>query len=501
MKPKPFGFPNIGIAGRRWPDPRPVKIVITPMDASAAGLAAFGATSAAPEYDVWLLTIDLQAAKRAGIARLLAFFAVNDAFPILAPGFFPAKAASMVMLGNHDLMSSRGRTFPSWALAEVDRLSTQLMQQHAAYLDGFERTLRYDPPAEFVRLPEGFIFTDDPPSHTRLAPPLPRLDVDLSESPAIRDRLRRDQLARLDYRRDRYMRHLSLDALAGRARAVGDNLFIISETGQVSSPDSPVSHYWWQLFAELLEELFIRYGGALPRDVYDRVLMRMIPQWMTRERLEQRRILVPPTGLARPYLVKYGKRQFLEPALESGTIRVLPASCYRDPSLDPARFDDELAATVDAAPHAFAVPGGLRDLAPARSGLRRTVTKRITTDYYVFCASLTFGTRFMHDFDADCALVIRDPGAFVDRLDAAMRPSVAGWQRYASNVEYYDPMHVSPAEISVLTWKHFRLAYQEEFRVAWVPPKGSYSPAPVCVSLGPLGDICELVGPELAKPA
>ena len=78
-------------------------------------------------------------------------------------------------------------------------------------------------------------------------------------------------------------------------------------------------------------------------------------------------------------------------------------------------------------------------------------------------------------------------------MTTAFNEQLPGWQMVAGEVEYYDPLQVGDAEVQVLTWKHFRFAYQHEVRFAWLPPKPETNLEHLDLVLGSLEDICEVV--------
>ena len=55
-------------------------------------------------------------------------------------------------------------------------------------------------------------------------------------------------------------------------------------------------------------------------------------------------------------------------------------------------------------------------------------------------------------------------------------------------------------EVDVLTWKHFRYAYQKEMRLAWLPPKPVWELAPLYITMGNLEDVAELIRPISMTP-
>ena len=110
--------------------------------------------------------------------------------------------------------------------------------------------------------------------------------------------------------------------------------------------------------------------------------------------------------------------------------------------------------------------------------------------FYVLCLSSRFDFRMFHDFEADTALVIRDPKEFEQRVNAAMALAVHA-EPEMREVRYYDPYQIRREQLIRIS-KHFRYAYQNEVRMIWRPIGGTAA-APVFVEAGPLTDIAELV--------
>jgi len=179
--------------------------------------------------------------------------------------------------------------------------------------------------------------------------------------------------------------------------------------------------------------------------------------------------------------------------LERGAVRVSPASAYRDPSLNPAIHDDEL--TISLQPH----PDHVRLEAFTSSGQPKgvvhpanlSISAEARTNYYVYCLSSVLGSRLFLDFDSDACLVLTDPQRFFDLLMPAMRERLPRWSADGVSVTYIDPLTTPMREVNVFRNKHFRFAYQREFRVVWLPPENAAN-LPV-VELGGLQDCCDLV--------
>lgn len=195
-----------------------------------------------------------------------------------------------------------------------------------------------------------------------------------------------------------------------------------------------------------------------------------------------------------PYLVKYAEEVYVRQAL-SGRLRLGGARSYHDPSLNAARRDDELVHMVDW--DSSVLPFGLPFTSPsfrnAPPVTRFRTETRIKTEFYVYCLSGGLRARLFNDFQADAALIIRDPIALLDRIQAAVSLQLPGAQVTAGPVEYYDPLHTTPAELRLPFWKSFAYAYQEEVRVLVTPSKGEATSDELFLDLGSLEDIAEVV--------
>lgn len=175
----------------------------------------------------------------------------------------------------------------------------------------------------------------------------------------------------------------------------------------------------------------------------------------------------------RPSVIfKFGARRWNEAILETGEIRLRPASHYGDPSLNRAIRDDELSIRY------FSADG--------------TEGVASIEDYHVACFSMTYDYRLFRDFDADSCLVIHDVKEFSDRLG---RATIEVFRRQISAPTIYFDPHNSMAPTSgeeIAFGKHFRHAYQREFRYVWTS-MGSEPLAPVQLQIGSIRDIAELV--------
>jgi hypothetical protein len=195
-------------------------------------------------------------------------------------------------------------------------------------------------------------------------------------------------------------------------------------------------------------------------------------------------------------LVKYGKAKHLRAAFEKGVIRIAPAASMDDPSLNPAIRDRELEAYVQPPPsemtlHAYdgktGKPKGVFN--PIGNVIRRASR----TNYYVYCLSGALAPRLFIDFGYDSCLIFREPAAFVGNLLQAVEAKLPKWTGAGMPVKYYDPLNSRLEDLDVFSQKHFRFAYQKEYRIIWLPPREANGLQPVIVELGSLEGRCEFI--------
>jgi hypothetical protein len=267
----------------------------------------------------------------------------------------------------------------------------------------------------------------------------------------------------------------------------------------ISLDFNPITLYWLTRFQEVLTEMALRHGpypaGWSPGFINENRL----PGSLSPVQLDKLCQLKLQAPLPQSFLVKYGKIQYIEAAYNKGQIRVAPASAYSDPSLNTAIRDEELIAQIDFDPTFLGMYGGLDPDQIVRRNMRRVTHQKMKTNYYVYCTARELSTRLLLDFEGDAALIIRNPDTFLQRLDVAMRQQLPGWHAIVKAVKYYDPLRVTPEEVDVLVCKHFRYAYQNEVRVAWLPPEPILGLEPIFVELGCLSDIAEVLYPTDAE--
>jgi hypothetical protein len=460
------------------------------------------------EHEMWFLLAPHDA-QPFTIARLLAILLIDASQHNLKPRFMPNGFASARILSSGETVHGVNKRLPPWILREIDRIASVLLKDQPEYVSAVENGLRKKE-GLFQRIPASFKEIRDPDGVVLLGPPPAEVEVDVSGSGGLHflpSERQRNRLVEDDYRRNRYMAHLSRERLGRRIADVLGNLHMIGNDGKIRmDEDRPTNLCWQERFWELAVETTIRYGpypagweGLLPKEE--------LPGSLKSAQLSRGRRL--PSSKASPgrILVRYDRREYIDEAFEKGRIYIGPISRVSDPSLNPAiRDDEELSPEIDINMFWPGLVDTESFSRPLPDGARGILRLAMATNFYALCLTTRLSNRLLLDFSkdqsggiGDAALVIYDPDTFLRRLDKAFRVHRPDTRTVADHVRYYDPLHTSPSEIRPVLSKHFRYSYQQEFRVAWIPNQPAMELEHVYVEIGPLTGIAEIFEP--VRPA
>lgn len=159
--------------------------------------------------------------------------------------------------------------------------------------------------------------------------------------------------------------------------------------------------------------------------------------------------------------------------MDEKQIRISPASSYNDPSLNPAIRDEELELVITPTPRRLKMKAYDGKTGQCKGGFSPdyfVYTTRSATNYYVYCLSLSFAPRLFLDFDANACLIIGNPKEFVESVLSAVENKMKGWFGVGMDISYIDPVNYPIKDVDVFASKHFRYAYQREYRFIWLPP-------------------------------
>jgi hypothetical protein len=199
-----------------------------------------------------------------------------------------------------------------------------------------------------------------------------------------------------------------------------------------------------------------------------------------------------------PILVKYSKTGFLQEMLAYGRIRISPASEYQAQIHNYAIRDSELERPTVIPTFTERLSGKTEILFQGqclRFGTGDLEIPLRTSNYYVYCLSESVYYRLPTDFEAEAALIIKDPKRFTQAVRRAFRNVRKGYRPVAGPVRYYDPYtdHKIVAELPQMA-KHLRYSYQREHRIAFLPEhQGVHPDGPFFLEIGPMMDYADLV--------
>lgn len=314
-----------------------------------------------------------------------------------------------------------------------------------------------------------------------------RIDYFFAAGPELPQAARRARLEgiwRAEYAADPYLHHVDNAVLKDRLLDISTNILYADRP---TLPHEFIEAEWAELLEHVRSE-YTRRGLDLESDCKEASALGSWP------RLEQAKRVLNEYRGPKGQLFKFGASDNLEALLETGAIRISPASSYADPSLNRARRDNELARAVLIDPRNVRLehigPGGGRTALDVLGSIQRTVR---LGGYYVWCTTTGSDPRLFDDFDADSCLVIHDALTFGRRLYAAMEQARPGFLGAERLVKYFDPLRAEDQTPSTFH-KDQRFSYQREYRFVWDPPGPPISQLEVVnAQLGNLEDVASIV--------
>ena len=310
-------------------------------------------------------------------------------------------------------------------------------------------------------------------------------------------RLTRHEVWRHQYLARPYLIGAPDERLAERFCNIFLNVMEITPNGKISplpivEMDEPT-----QVFTHLLEEYASRTGEALPSEDIQSTARKPFLKYFEHG---------TPIGMilfdgyappANPILVKYGKRQFLEPMMRKGELRLANAALYNDANLLDSVRDDETSRTFFIPTYRERLAGKTHiDFQGHRMefGDDDFVLPLEFDDYYLFSLCEKIHYRMPTDFDADAAIVIRNPETFRRRLMSSFLSRYPDWEAMAGQVTYYDPYRDYSKFTVPEMAKHFGYAYQKEYRIVFRPRRKILGALqPLFLSIGSMEDYADFV--------
>ena len=306
--------------------------------------------------------------------------------------------------------------------------------------------------------------------------------------------LSRDEAWRFQYRLRPYLDNATVEELEFRLDDIIRNIYTLTPEGKVGAlhPDQG-GDMWAQKMTDLALECYRRNG-----DIMDLGNVNEFP--FKKEILP----IVRANGSLACHtkrssvFCKYGKEEWMRNLLETGALRISPASYYRGGEHNLAIQDDELHLRTYVTPYDYdlGVIGSLKDQLPERCWA--VINNKKPTDHYIYCVTVKFDFRYFLDFTADACVIVKNQDEFVRRLMVAVGRELPGWKLSFEGVRYMDPYfmlhYLGSAREKIYLFKDFRFMYQLEHRLMAVPPFGFRgSLGHINISLGSLKDIADLV--------
>ena len=280
-------------------------------------------------------------------------------------------------------------------------------------------------------------------------------------------RMKRHMVWRSQYRRRRYLEHVGEDELIQRFKDVMSNQTVLTEDLKIGL--HPIQHggeYWGVMFTHILEECVLRkykYPEPFAYHISDALIPKFDWPGLSRAVEQFNKLNLQPGS----FLVKFGKAEHLRDTLETGTIRILPASHYGDPSLNQAIKDSELQVQF------FDLPAEVKlEVVDGKTGKPKghiqptgnvAYTLESNSNYYAYCMTSALSIRLFGDFEANACLIVRSPSDFIVRIAEAFYRLKPAWKCISGNVDYYDPFNVEPSRLGVHFSKHFVLLIKRSF--------------------------------------
>lgn len=305
----------------------------------------------------------------------------------------------------------------------------------------------------------------------------------------------RDEAWRHMYRRNRYCHSLAQVELNQRIRDVFLSMLRLTPEGKVGPPSMDAHGMrWMELWTHVLEEMKLRFGPYPAGFSKDVLHTEPLPDFvgLLAKRAAGALNHLPKTGVT----IKFGKPEHMKALFKRGALRVQSASFYRKPSHNGAVRDDELALQVSLSlnrEQIIRIVSNLQDVPQDIVTQRADIRYKSKTDYWLYCLTTIVEPRLFVDFDAQACVVIKDPARFRASVRSAVDAVVGTTVFRDGKVAYIDPLLPLSAIVDVPMSKHFRYAYQHEYRFAWLPPSPQVDLTHLDVEIGSLRDYAELI--------
>ena len=304
--------------------------------------------------------------------------------------------------------------------------------------------------------------------------------------------LRRQDWWSLDYFKDPYLIETPTQKLHKRYQDIIGNTTILDPSGKISFLMGKDRDAWMSLAMHVQDELFAR--GIMPQRADDDI---HLPNPTFPESPPGIKILGGRLLPSSAYLVKIGEYAHMRAMVETGEILISPASTYTDKSLTTAIRDDELKLFANCSAsniHKTALGRSVAHKFDLKRPGEITITRTLH-DFYAYCLTHRYDHRLLDDFHKDSIVIINEPTIFLTKLAKAVESKYTSLLARVGAIGYYDPYFVEDWSREADGFlKHFRYAYQKEFRLCWnVPTESAHAFKPFFVNIGDMRSYAELL--------
>ena len=211
-----------------------------------------------------------------------------------------------------------------------------------------------------------------------------------------------------------------------------------------------------------------------------------------------------------PKLFRISRLPFLMDTLERGHLRFGLAKGYERIENDIARADDEMTkgykrsgrqvtiTTIDGRP--------VTALSDVSFDTSRMTSEMVELPYWMLCLSTDFDPRLFAEFPSDegddGVIAIFDPDEFMRRVRCAIAVALPGVAVSAQKVFYYDVYHPPRRNISPVSMKTMKFAYQRELRIVLDPGLGEpIADGAFTIDVGSVENIAAVYAPDGGRVA
>jgi len=290
---------------------------------------------------------------------------------------------------------------------------------------------------------------------------------------------------------------LSEAELDQRIRDIFLNLLRVNHEAKIGIiPITPANEIWLEKWTHILEEMQLRHGPYPAGFTHDILHSEPLPDFAS-DLASKAASALSSIGLKQgDVFIKFGKREYMERLHLEGSLRIQPASYFSKTEHNGAVRDDELALNLCV----FLSRNDILKLARNPQNVptdvpdhRLEVGFRALGDYWLYCVTNSVEPRLFVAFNADSCVIIRARDRFTRLLREATCSRIPGAAMRDGSAAYVDPLLPTTSNIDVPFAKHFRYAYQDEYRFCWLPSPPGKQLTHIDVQIGSLRDFSDLI--------